>query len=234
VLLRPLAFESRLPRALAVASLALGVALGASACGAGLSSGGDVERGKKLFVSGDGDPGEPACGSCHTLADAGTLGTIGPNLDDAFGPDRRQGFDDSTIQQVVEGQIRYPVTDPSTGQPGMPANLVAGDDVTDVAAYVARCAGSQNDPGCGGGGGKIAATDGKTIFAQAGCGGCHVLADAGSSGTTGPNLDQSRPDRALAVDRVTNGRGGMPPFKDRLTKQQIDAVAQYVSSVAGK
>jgi alcohol dehydrogenase (cytochrome c) len=36
------------------------------------------------------------------------------------------------------------------------------------------------------------------------------------------------------VDRVTNGRGAMPSFKDSLDPAQIEAVADYVSSVAGK
>jgi mono/diheme cytochrome c family protein len=60
------------------------------------------------------------------------------------------------------------------------------------------------------------------------------LADAGSSGTVGPNLDQAKPPEALVVDRVTNGRGAMPPFKGQLTPAQIQAVAKYVSSVAGR
>jgi cytochrome c6 len=50
----------------------------------------------------------------------------------------------------------------------------------------------------------------------------------------GPNLDQAKPSRALVVDRVTNGAGAMPPFKGTLTDAQIQAVADYVSSVAGK
>ena len=38
----------------------------------------------------------------------------------------------------------------------------------------------------------------------------------------------------LAVDRVTHGSGAMPPFKGQLSDAQIEAVAEYVSSVAGK
>jgi cytochrome c6 len=65
------------------------------------------------------------------------------------------------------------------------------------------------------------------------CGGCHTLADAGSTGTVGPNLDDSQPSFDLVVDRVTNGAGAMPPFRDTLSAQQINDVAAYVSSVAG-
>jgi mono/diheme cytochrome c family protein len=113
----------------------------------------------------------------------------------------------------------------------MPADLVTGDDVDAVAAYVASVAGvpgAATPPLPGGG----QTTDGKTIFTD-NCGSCHTLADAGTSGTIGPNLDQSRPSKELAVDRVTNGMGAMPPFKGTLTDAQIQAVADYVSSAAG-
>jgi mono/diheme cytochrome c family protein len=76
---------------------------------------------------------------------------------------------------------------------------------------------------------------GKAVFLGApACGGCHTLADAGTSGNVGPNLDQAMPSAELVTDRVTNGQGGMPSFKDTLTEQQIADVAAYVSSVAGK
>jgi cytochrome c2 len=73
---------------------------------------------------------------------------------------------------------------------------------------------------------------GKVVFTT-NCGGCHVLSDAGTSGTIGPNLDDSQPDAALVVDRVTNGQGAMPPFEGVLTEQQIADVAAYVSTAAG-
>jgi mono/diheme cytochrome c family protein len=75
---------------------------------------------------------------------------------------------------------------------------------------------------------------GKQVFKEAGCGGCHTLKDAGTSGQVGPNLDQAKPSADLVVDRVTNGKGAMPSFKGKLTDQQIQDVAAYVSSVAGK
>ena len=75
---------------------------------------------------------------------------------------------------------------------------------------------------------------GKDVFLSAGgCGSCHTLADAGTTGTVGPNLDAASPSAELAVDRVTNGAGVMPPFKDTLSEQQIQDVAAYVSSAAG-
>jgi mono/diheme cytochrome c family protein len=72
------------------------------------------------------------------------------------------------------------------------------------------------------------ATAGEAVFASAGCGSCHTLDAAGASGAVGPSLDQTKPDAALVVDRVTNGSGGMPAFKDQLDEQQIKDVAAYV------
>ncbi len=69
---------------------------------------------------------------------------------------------------------------------------------------------------------------GKRVFSSAGCGGCHTLADAGTKGTVGPDLDEARPALALIVDRVTNGKGVMPPFKGTLTEKEIEDVAAYV------
>ena len=72
------------------------------------------------------------------------------------------------------------------------------------------------------------AAAGESVFASAGCGGCHTLDAAGSSGTVGPNLDDSQPDLALTVDRVTNGAGAMPAFGGQLSEQQIADVAAFV------
>ena len=74
---------------------------------------------------------------------------------------------------------------------------------------------------------------GESVYASAGCGGCHALEAAGSSGSIGPNLDDSKPDFALAFDRIHNGRGAMPPFEGDLTDQQIADVAQYVVESTG-
>jgi cbb3-type cytochrome c oxidase subunit III len=215
------------------AALTAALAVSAAACSngaGGKSVGGDTSRGEALF--------KEKCGSCHTLAAAGTAGVIGPNLDYAFASDRAQGFDQSSFQQLVAGQIRYPLEGrtndegqyvTSTGAPAMPADLVTGDDVDSVAAYVASVAGKPGAAAQGGG----HATSGKDIFTQ-NCGGCHTLADAGTSGTVGPNLDEKKPPKSLVVERVTNGKAPMPPFKGTLTDAQIQAVADYVSSTAGK
>jgi mono/diheme cytochrome c family protein len=94
---------------------------------------------------------------------------------------------------------------------------------TTTAAATQPSGGGQGDPAAG-----------KQVFASAGCEGCHTLKDAGSNGKVGPNLDQAKPSYALVVDRVTHGKGGMPSFKGRLSDKDIQNVAAYVSSVAGK
>jgi uncharacterized membrane protein len=75
---------------------------------------------------------------------------------------------------------------------------------------------------------------GKQVFLSAGCTGCHTLENAGATGDVGPNLDAARPSRALVLNRVTNGQGVMPSFSGKLSQQQIQDVAAYVSTVAGK
>ena len=69
---------------------------------------------------------------------------------------------------------------------------------------------------------------GEAVFASAGCGGCHTLEAAGSSGNVGPNLDEAKPPHDLVVERVTNGKSPMPSFKGQLDEKQIQDVAAYV------
>jgi mono/diheme cytochrome c family protein len=69
---------------------------------------------------------------------------------------------------------------------------------------------------------------GEKVFASAGCGGCHTLEAAGSSGNVGPNLDDAKPPASLVVERVTKGKSPMPSFADQLDEQQIQDVAAFV------
>jgi mono/diheme cytochrome c family protein len=92
----------------------------------------DTNQGKQLFV--------PKCGSCHTLQDAATAGTVGPNLDDAFFSARNQaGYDDSTFFQITLDQMRL-------AAPPMPRfdegpQRLAEQQLVDIAGYVASVAG---------------------------------------------------------------------------------------------
>jgi mono/diheme cytochrome c family protein len=102
------------------------------------SSGTDLVNGKTQFAQ--------KCGACHTLARAGTTGTAGPNLDEAFAQSRADGLGQSTFKGIVERQILNPninpQVDPVTEKriTSMPAKLVTGDNARDVAAYVAMAA----------------------------------------------------------------------------------------------
>jgi mono/diheme cytochrome c family protein len=125
---------------LAAVLLAVGALLAAGCGGDDVGGQADANRtnGKTLFVSGS--EGKASCGSCHTLLDAGTAGTTGPNLDQALGYSCAQGFEESTIYSNVLGQIQL-----AAGI--MPPDLVTGQDAVDVAAYVASVAG-KDVPGC--------------------------------------------------------------------------------------
>jgi cytochrome c553 len=85
----------------------------------------------------------------------------------------------------------------------------------------------------GGGGATGDAAAGKAVF-TANCGACHVLSDAGTSGTVGPDLDQLKPDVATVQKQVENGGGAMPAFKGTLSDADIANVSAYVASVAGQ
>src|SRR3954469_950810 len=194
-------------RAAAAAAFVV-LALAASGCGSGVgravSGSADTSNGKALFVQ--------RCGFCHTLAEAKTSGTVGPNLQESFRPDYEQGFEESTVRQVVADQIRFAGNFGEKG-PTMPKNLVKGQDVDDVAAYVAAVAGPRKGvsitasptggggeaggttttgttPAGGGGGGGADVAAGKDAFASNGGGACHTLAAAGTNGKVGPDLDK--------------------------------------------
>lgn len=77
-------------------------------------------------------------------------------------------------------------------------------------------------------------TQGESVFASAGCGGCHTLAAAGATGNVGPSLDALSPSAALVTRAVRDGRGAMPAFRGTLAPSEIEAVSAYVSSVAGR
>jgi len=70
--------------------------------------------------------------------------------------------------------------------------------------------------------------NGPSLFASAGCGACHSLAAAGSTGTVGPNLNTARPALALAEFRIKNGGLDMPPFDGQLSLQQIADLATWI------
>jgi mono/diheme cytochrome c family protein len=219
-----------LTRSLPLLAAATGIALVAAGCG---TSDVDTARGRQLFIS--------KCGTCHTLAQAATTGTQGPDLDDAFAAARAAGEDSDTIEGVVRAQIEFPR--PSTNNPtvSMPANLVEGQDAEDVAAYVGSVAGA---PGAAPP--KVAGGPGAQVFANNGCAGCHTLAAASAGGSVGPDLDKTLPGQSAAqitqsiVDpnaKITPGYPSnlMPQnFEQTIPPDQLKQLVAYlISSTSG-
>jgi mono/diheme cytochrome c family protein len=208
---------------LALATL-VAIAVVASGCG---TSTADEHRGRVLFIQ--------KCGTCHAMAQAGTTAQIGPNLDHAFAAARAIGEGGETVEGIVEAQVEFPR--PSTENPAasMPADIVTGQDLEDVAAYVGRYAGV---PGAAPP--QVAGGPGAQVFASNGCGGCHTLAKAESGGTTGPNLDEVLPGQTAAMvkESIADPNAeivqGFPPnvmpanYAQSLTPQELDDLVEYL------
>jgi mono/diheme cytochrome c family protein len=223
---------TRLPKVITpllalVALLAIMVA--ASGCG---TTDADPERGRTLFIQ--------KCGTCHALAQAGTTAQTGPSLDRAFAAAREEGNDSDTIEGVVKAQVEYPR--PSNGNPAvsMPADLVTGQDLDDVAAYVGEWAGV---PGAAPP--KVAGGPGAQVFANNGCGGCHTFAAAESGGVTGPNLDEvlAGDTQAHVEEMIKDPNAeiakGYPPnvmpqnYEQILSSKEIEDLVKYLLENAG-
>lgn len=205
------------------------ILVGASGCG---TTDADPERGRTLFIQ--------KCGTCHALAQAGTTAQTGPNLDRAFAAAREEGNDSDTVEGVVKAQVEYPR--PSNNNPAvsMPADLVTGQDLDDVAAYVGEWAGV---PGAAPP--KVAGGPGAQVFANNGCGGCHTFAAAESGGVTGPNLDEVLPGETQAhVEEMVKDPNaeiakGYPPnvmpqnYEQILSAKEIEDLVEYLLENAG-
>ncbi|HEU4738299.1 MAG TPA: cytochrome c [Solirubrobacterales bacterium] len=201
----------------------------ASGCG---TTNADPERGRTLFIQ--------KCGTCHALAQAGTTAQTGPNLDHAFAAAREEGNDSDTIEGVVKAQVEYPR--PSNNNPAvsMPAEIVTGQDLDDVAAYVGEWAGV---PGAAPP--KVAGGPGAQVFANNGCGGCHTFAAAESGGVTGPNLDEVlQGDTQAHVEEMVKDPNaeiakGYPPnvmpqnYEQILSPKEIEDLVKYLLENAG-
>lgn len=203
------------------------VALVAVASGCGTTDA-DPQRGRELF--------RVRCGTCHAMAQAGATGQVGPNLDHAFAAAREEGNDSDTIEGVVKAQVEYPR--PSNGNTAisMPADIVTGQDLDDVAAYVGEWAGV---PGAAPP--KVPGGPGAQVFASNGCGNCHTFAAAKSGGVTGPNLDESLApdDDAAAIEEmivepnaeiVKGYQPNVMPlnFGELLSPKELEDLVQYL------
>lgn len=212
----------RLPL-LALAGLAA-VALVSSGCG---TSTADEERGRTLFIE--------KCGTCHAMAEAGTTAQAGPDLDHAFAAARESGQTGTTIRGVVAAQVEYPRPNEENPAAMMPAMIVTGQDLNDVAAYVGRYAGVPDAAPR-----QVEGGPGAQVFADNGCGGCHALAAADAGGVTGPDLDEVLPGQSMAriheaiVDPEARTTPGYPPnvmpsnYGDLLTDEELDDLVRYL------
>jgi mono/diheme cytochrome c family protein len=210
-----------------VALLALAVV--ASGCG---TTNPDPQRGRTLFIQ--------KCSECHALAQAGATAQIGPNLDHAFAAAREEGNDSDTIEGVVKAQVEYPRPNNGNASVSMPPDLVTGQDLDDVAAYVGEWAGV---PGAAPP--KVAGGPGAQVFASNSCSGCHTFAAAEAGGVTGPNLDEVLPGETQAhvEEMVTNPNAeivkGYPPnvmpqnYEQLLSAKEIEDLAKYLIENAG-
>ena len=215
---------------------AVAIALALGACG---RDDPNLETGKAKFVE--------KCGSCHTLARAGTAGTVGPNLDTAFQAALRDGMNRDTIEGIVHRQILHPRSDSQ-----MRAGIVKGELASDVAAYVGYAAAKTgDDQGALATAGLAQAKTGDQIFTAAGCAGCHTFAPANSTGTIGPNLNELKTQAAnmekgkTAEEYIRESLedpgafivkgypNAMPAFKGRLTDAQIQALVDFLLQKGG-
>ena len=184
----------------------------------------DVVNGKVMF--------QKSCGSCHTLSHANTSGTTGPNLDDAFRQDRADGMKSTSIQGLVDYWIKYP-----NSQGVMPAMLLKGQDAQDVAAYVAAVAARPGqDTGALASAGGVQGTSaaaGKQVFTGVGgCGSCHTLGAAGTTGVAGPNLDtRMRADCATAQSKQIRGATLQKCIETAITKPYAYIPSGYQAGV---
>jgi len=89
-------------------------------------------HGRELFVA--------KCGSCHTFDPAGTVGQVGPNLDDIAvnEPD--------VLHAIRTGGGRHAKGQDAGPSGNMPRNLVTGKDAQDVAAFVGANASGSSTP----------------------------------------------------------------------------------------
>lgn len=77
---------------------------------------------------------------------------------------------------------------------------------------------------------------GKKLFTQGpapACALCHTLKAADAEGAVGPVLDELKPDAARVAKALRDGLGQMPSFKDKLSDDEIAALARFVSKASG-
>jgi cytochrome c oxidase subunit II len=165
------------------------------------------------------------CGAGHSLMRA-TVRVVTP-----------QEFQNWLQAQPANAQPPIGTPPPNAAQPGVPG---AGAPSTSTSSSGAAASGSDTSPAAG-----------KAVFTgSAGCGSCHALAAAGTTGTIGPNLGVTEvpdskkrglPLKQFISESITKPNAYISPgfrpnimpqnFSQQLTSTQIQALVNFIASV---
>lgn len=169
------------------------------------------------------------CAQCHGSGAAGVEGKGYPNLLD---DDWLWGGDIENIHLTIAHGIRN-TTDPDARYSEMPRfgadGLLEPAQISEVVEYVLKMSGQEHD--------ATLAAAGETVYLD-NCAACHMDDGSGDINQGAPKLSDAiwlyGGSREAISYTVTNSRYGvMPDWNDRLTEDEIRAVALYVHSRGG-
>jgi cytochrome c oxidase cbb3-type subunit III len=169
------------------------------------------------------------CSTCHGSGAAGVQDKGYPNLLDN---DWLWGGDMEAIHATITHGIRNTI-DPDARYSQMPRfgldELLEPAQITQVVEHVLAISGQDHDPAL--------AADGAVIFAE-NCAACHMEGGVGNRELGAPNLIDAiwlyGGSREKITETIVNARFGvMPPWAQKLTEDEIRAVATYVHSLGG-
>lgn len=150
--------------------------------------------------------------------------------------ENKEAAKESAEQEAENEESFDDATEGEAADPASPSGATPDDDEEPT----------QTDPKVGPGAADVDMAEGRTIFTDTGCGGCHVLADAGASGQTGPDLDEAiagwdaEQIRVAIVDpgdEVAEGYGdGIMPatYEQQLDEVQLDTLVNYLLQATKK
>ncbi len=221
--MRAVGKHRKLVRRLLVASLVATLLL--AGCGGGSSGGGGTEQPTTVVrravqrPRAARPPAVPAglllfeghCAVCHALVHPA-------RREEITGPDLRR------IRLTAE-QVRQKVTH---GGPGMPAMGLSQAQIDLLAPYVQKASIRLGHPLPHATASVVRA---RKLFDER-CGMCHALADAHAKGGAGPNFNESPWDATAVRGAVVTGFAFMPTLT--LSRSELDTLARYVASVAGR
>jgi cytochrome c oxidase cbb3-type subunit 3 len=170
------------------------------------------------------------CSTCHGSGAAGFEGKGYPNLLD---DDWLWGGTMEDIHLTITHGIRN-TTDPDARYSEMPKfgvdELLDETQIAQVAEHVLALSGQEHD--------AVLAEAGATVWTDAGCNGCHMDDGTGDRSQGAPNLTDAiwlyGGSREAIIETVHYSRYGvMPDWNERLTEDEIRAVAFWVHGRGG-